>query len=407
MKRRHERHAEDQRGFALPVALVALSVLMALMVAFALLASTEPVIANNHAMSARARATAESGVEQALWALSHPTATGGISEPMPSSPAPPPYDGTAASFRAVELVNGVSQAGFIVSVANAASGRPNERDIVSVGFVPAPGNPRAVKRIAATAMKLTWLDPPCALCLGGESPDGITPVVQITGNTAVNASDAAGPTPATYCAGQVPASAILTTGVVANSGNPAISAPPAGTSIIQGEGRPAFATFTLSDSDLAILRVLARANGTYYQGAQTFTAPPPNGLVFIDTLSGNPLTHSSPPSDLFEVDIHGNWSNGWRGWFIAAGRIRLAGQIDMTGLIYSQNTIEAQLQGEGRVRGAIIASQRIEAVSSLVGSGDVGGGGLTYDCPAVRSGGGALPGNWFLKPGTYREVASP
>jgi Tfp pilus assembly protein PilX len=65
----------NQRGIALPMALIVLSLLAAMLVAFALLAGTEPTIAANHSMSARARGFAESGVERAMWALSPPRPT--------------------------------------------------------------------------------------------------------------------------------------------------------------------------------------------------------------------------------------------------------------------------------------------------------------------------------------------
>ena len=44
----------NQRGIAMPMALLCLVILTSLMVAFVLLAQSEPDIANNHMMSARA-----------------------------------------------------------------------------------------------------------------------------------------------------------------------------------------------------------------------------------------------------------------------------------------------------------------------------------------------------------------
>jgi hypothetical protein len=395
----------NERGIALPAALLALSLLTALMIAFALLGSSEPVIAGNHVLSARARAFAESGLERAMWALSHPASTDGIADPMASSPAPAPYDGATASFRAVEVVGGVNQGGFVVTVANAASGRVNERDITAVGYVPDAAGPRAIRRIVATVMKLKWLDPPCALCLGGETPDNGTSTLQVGGNASVNGSNTVGSPPGAYCSGVTPRAAILTTGVVDTNGNPELIAPTNGADIIQHEPRSTFEPFKLTDEDMAVLKAMAKANGTYYQGAQSFTSPPPSGIVFVDTPSGNPLTPSSPSSDLFTVDVHGNWSTGWRGWFIVAGSLQVSGQVDMTGLIYVQNDISYHGQGNSRIRGAIVVSNRVDTVSSQIDSEDIGNGRLVYDCPAVRDGGGALSQNWFVKPGSYREVA--
>lgn len=395
----------NQRGIALPTALIALSIVLALVVAFSVLASTEPTIAANQAMSARARSLAESGLERAMWALSHSTDANGIADPMPSSPAPAPYDGATASFRAVEVVNNVTQGGFVVAVANAASGKANERDVTATGYVPDATNPKAIKRITTTVTKIKLLDPPCALCLGGESPGNGVSTLQVGGNASINGSNAAGSPPATYCAGQTPTSTILTTGVVSTNGSPDITAPPAGSSITQNEPKSTFDAFTLTDADFAVLRDMAKANGTYYTGAQTFSEPPPNGIVVVDTPSGNPLSSSSPSSDLFTVTIHGNWSTGFRGWIVVAGSLYISGQIDITGLVYAQNDISYHGQGESRIRGAIIASNRVDTVSSQVDSEDIGNGRLTYDCQAVRDGGGSISQNWFVKPGTYKEVA--
>jgi hypothetical protein len=289
----------------------------------------------------------------------------------------------------------------VVAVTNAASGRADERDITAVGYVPDATSPLATKRIITTATRIRRLDPPCALCLGGEAT-GAAPTLRIGGTAAVNGSDAAGDPVAVYCAGQAPTSAILTTGLVIPSGAPDIVAPPGGTSISASASPASFEAFTLADADLAVLKSLAKANGTYYQGAQVFASPPLDGIVFVDTPSGRPLDPSSPSSDFFEVDVHGAWTTGWRGWFIVAGSLRLGGQVDMTGLVYAQNAVRAD--GDARIRGAIIAGHRAGADPSHVAS-EGASGRITYDCPAVRGGGGVLPRSWFLKPGSYREIS--
>src|SRR2546428_11995215 len=59
-----------------------MAILTSLMIAFAVLATSESQIAGNQMASAQARALAESGVERALWALttgeSNPGARGGL-----------------------------------------------------------------------------------------------------------------------------------------------------------------------------------------------------------------------------------------------------------------------------------------------------------------------------------------
>src|SRR3989454_12348627 len=61
---------KNERGLALPMAVLLLLVLTSLMLAFVSLAQTEPMIAKNHLLATQARAQAEAGFERAVWALS-------------------------------------------------------------------------------------------------------------------------------------------------------------------------------------------------------------------------------------------------------------------------------------------------------------------------------------------------
>ena len=72
----------NERGIAMPMALIVLMILTALMAAFAVLATSEPQIAANQEASAQARALAESGVSRVLWALN-----AGQQSPPPASGA--------------------------------------------------------------------------------------------------------------------------------------------------------------------------------------------------------------------------------------------------------------------------------------------------------------------------------
>src|SRR5262249_51454136 len=157
--------------------------------------------------------------------------------------------------------------------------------------------------------------------------------LQVGGNATVNGSSASGTPPAVFCAGVMPPSTILTTGVVNVNGSPNISPPPGGTQSITGANlqdplvRSSFDSFTLTDDDMRILKDFAKSQGTYYQGSQHWTSPPPNGIIFVDTPSGNPFTNTSPSSDVITVDIHGNWGQGWKGWLIVAGTIDISGDV--------------------------------------------------------------------------------
>src|SRR5437899_11605687 len=93
---------KDERGIALPMAMIVMVILTSLMIAFAVLATSESQIASSQMASAQARALAESGLERALWALttgeSNPGASGVLvldasySLPSPSL-MPPAYKG--------------------------------------------------------------------------------------------------------------------------------------------------------------------------------------------------------------------------------------------------------------------------------------------------------------------------
>src|SRR5687767_1677857 len=94
---------QDERGVALPMAMMTLLLLSSLMLAFAVLAQTEPIIASNQLRATQARALAESGLEHAVWALSEgaiardnvpplPVLAGSLDTPLPDPP-PAPFDG--------------------------------------------------------------------------------------------------------------------------------------------------------------------------------------------------------------------------------------------------------------------------------------------------------------------------
>jgi len=387
------RHGSED-GIALPMTLIILTLLTALTVAFLAFSSSEPAIAMNQMTNAQARAIAESGVERALWALtkgdSSPGAAGSIADPLPA-PVPAPYDGSA--YVAV----GVGE--FTVTVA--AGGAVNERTITAVGFVPDHVNPVAIKKIQTTVTRVKFLDPPCAVCAGGENPPDTTTAIQIGGSASITANTANG---AAYCAGVTPTAAAYSQGTIGTNGSPNITGPSGGSALADHQPTHNFSDFQFKDSDMALLKSLAKANGTYYQGDQHWTSPQPNGVIFVDTPSGNPFTNNSPDSDIIGVDIHGNWRSGWSGWLVVAGSIQISGNMNLTGLIYAQNDVTLHGAGGGRISGAVISTNRLDTSSTNVDTDDIGNAPLTYNCPAVRDGGGTIPQGWFVKPGTFKDV---
>jgi hypothetical protein len=268
--------------------------------------------------------------------------------------------------------------------------------------MPSNVNPVAIKRIQVTATRMKWLDPPCAICAGGEAPPAATTQIQVGGAATVNASTASG---AQYCSGVTPTAAAMSQGSISTNGNPDLTAPEGGVEQLTNQPASAFSQSMFTDAEIAMLRDMAKAQGTYLQGSQSFSSPPPNGLVFIDTPSGNAFTASSPSTDIVNVDIHGNWSQGWSGWLVVAGSVQLSGNITMSGLIYAQNDVSLNGSGAGGFTGAVISTNRMDTTSTTVDSADVGNAPITYDCPAVRNGGGTISQNWFPKPGTFREPA--
>ena len=396
----------NEQGIALVMALIVMVTLAALIGVLAMLATSEPQIADNQLPSAQARALAESGLQRALWALStgqtSPSTSGVLALDanynLPS-PVPSPYDGSM-------FVSVSSIGGFKVTVTSGA--QANEKIVTAVGFVPDATSPRAIKKVTAVVTRIKWIDPICALCAGGENPPGTTTQVQVGGSATVNGTAStqghggnAAPAGA-FCSGVTPTSDVASTGTVSVNGSPNLYAPPGGSATMNNASFPS--GMLLSDSDMSVLKSLAKAKGTYYRGNQTWTSPPASGIIFVDTTDGSVLTASTPAANVPVVDIHGNWNSGWSGWLIVAGTIHISGETPMTGLIYAQNDVTLNGTGNGTIQGAIITTNRIDTASTTVDSNDIGNAPLTYNCPDVRNGGSKLSQNWFVKPGTYREV---
>ncbi len=396
------RRRESEAGIVLPMTLILMALITALTVAFVAFASTEPVIATNQMENAQARAIAESGIERALWALTKgetsPGFSGALADPLPN-PVPAPYNGQYVA---------VGVGGFVVTVANGAA--PNERTITSVGYVPNNINPVAIKKIQTTVTRVPFVPPPCAVCAGGESPPGTNTQMQIGGSASISAAGG-GPGNPNYCAGVTPAAAAYASGAINTNGSPDFTAPTGGAALAPNQPNTNFTGvngsggFIFTDDNIAILKSLAIANGAYYQGSQHWTSPPPGGIVFVDTPSGDVLGANSPSSNLITVDIHGNWAQGWSGWLIVKGSIDISGNAQLTGLIYAQNDLTLHGNGNGRITGAVISTNRVDSSYTNIDTDDVGNAPVYYNCPAARDGGGTIPQNWFVKPGFYREVS--
>ena len=245
----------DHRGSALPIAMLALIILSALILAFSALSASEPVIANNQLMVAQARAGAEAGLEQALWALNNPGLPGGLANPLPGA-LPAPYDGS--QFVAL-TAGGAGIGGFRVTIANGAA--PHERSITADGWAPSDSaTPRAKQRVTVTVSQVRFLDPPAAL--------SVRAGLDVSGGATVDArSDSScGSKSGSISLGATTVSG-TTAAIYGQDGN---NIKNQGTDAPAGQPESTFDTLGYSNAELNTLKALARAAGTYYRGAVTF-----------------------------------------------------------------------------------------------------------------------------------------
>jgi hypothetical protein len=385
----------DQRGAALPMALFAMVILTTMIIAFSILSSSEPLIAGNQHTVAQARAIAESGIERATWALNHKDHANGLPEPLPGT-VPAPYNGSAP----VDVALSTGTLGvFRVTVTNGAAS--NERNIVAVGTVPSEASPRARQRIQVTVIKFQIPDPPAALSVRGE--------LQVGGNTLIDSrgDGSCGNKPGTYTTGTT---TILdaSADVYGRDGN---NDENQDTDMLQGQPTSTFDNYLLSDSDMAALKAYAKSQGTYYQGTVEFSSSNrmPNGVIFIDTTSGNPLTASSDPSDMANVTIHGNApasADGiFHGWLIVNGSLQISGNFQMWGYGYVMNDLTYTGTGTGQIVGAMLSRNIRDTSSTTIDTNTGGNASILYDCAKARDGGGFVPRTFSVKAGTYREIS--
>src|SRR3989441_184401 len=226
---------KDERGIALPMAMIVMAILTSLMIAFAVLATSESQIAGNQMASAQARALAESGGERALWAL-----TTGVT-------------------------------------------------------------------------RLKWISPICALCAGGENPPDTTTNVQISGNATINASNTS-----QYCPGVTPQAAVSSNGTAVTGGSATLIPPPgyAQSPFPCPNGANCNVTFpstmTLTDSDMATLKALAKAGGAGIPPTRVTGGSPPRASV---DMGNAPISYNCPL-----VGSGGGTLS--RGWLVKPGSYR-------------------------------------------------------------------------------------
>jgi hypothetical protein len=381
----------DNRGIALITSLIALMLLTSLLIAFAVLSKSEPMIASNQIRGTQARAMAESGMELAIWALAST-----IPNPMASSVAPAPYDGS--TFLTVG-----SLGGFFVTVRNGTA--TNERVVDAVGWYPTYSTTSlqksAERHVHVTLTTVKWLNPPAALSVEGD--------VQTKGS-AVSISAASD----TSCGNKTGA---MASGSIASTAHPTIQG--GGTAPAEQTNVPTSTMdqYMFTNSDLDMLKSIAKANGTYFQGNQTFNSSnpwPSSGIVFVDSVDGQDLTCTAPgpsqtctpaTSDMAAVSISGaGGMSALNGWLIVNGSINWSGNATVNGLVYAVNDIT--MSGTPTVSGAVISKNLIDTSTTSVDSTFSGNITINYNCANAKTGGGSIPTGWFVKQGSYRELSN-
>ncbi len=405
----------DQRGVALPMALLALLILSTLVISFALLATSEPLIATNQKLVAQARAVTETGVERAIWALNlgftNPADTNGIPYPLVGT-APPPYDGNTLIPISV---NGTQIGVAFVTVTQGTN--PNERNVVAVGWAPTNtgSSSKAHQKIQTTVYRFiyTGATPPASLTVQGQ--------INITGNTNIDsrADQSCGPKDGTWSVGST---TVGGSGDVygADGNNTAGQSAPSGiTDVKQNVSPSAFEPYILKNADLNSLKAMAKAAGTYYSGAAvsslTFNAGNllPNGIIFIDTVSGLNIdvngANTTATSDFADVTIHGNApadpSGIFRGMIVVAGRLSISGDFHGRGLVYAVNDLVYQGTGTGLIEGAVISQNIRDSDSTTIDTNTGGNSSIIYNCGYASNPGGQMSQGFTVQPGSYKEVS--
>jgi hypothetical protein len=424
----------DERGVALPMALIALVLLTTLMLAFATMSQTEPVIAGNQLRVSQARALAESGLEHALWALGagnvlpgNAVPAGALANPMPSSPPAAPFDGVA--FTAM-----VTTGGYTVQVTTPDPvGQPLRRDILAVGWTPTNDltdtRTKAHRRISASVQALPdlALNAPCALCVRGD--------VDVAGSSLVDSRTDGN------CGG-TPKFGAYTAGDLEQMGSSNIRGQEGTTSTgnvenvdyKEGQDPSTFDSFSFNDEHLDTLKALAKKNGTYfgpgypdgtpagsptYGGSLTFNSGHKlkSGIVFIDTTTGQNIVScptgspdscvETPESQFASVNIHGNpfVDADFTGMIVVNGRLSISGSMKIAGLVYVVDDLTYNGTGTGEISGLVISQNVRNTTATSISDTDSTTGGnsrIKLNCANAR-GAGRAPRTFALIPGTYRE----
>jgi Tfp pilus assembly protein PilX len=429
--------AKDERGVALPMAIMMLVLLTGLMVSFAMLARTEPTIAANQLRVAQARGLAESGIERAVWALTNYSDAQGLPAILPLVT---PNDNTStatAPFNGATFMSGgsLTSGGFTVAIRKDQSvpADQNIREITAVGWTPTNDGANALTKAHRRLFVKVKVVPdlasqaPCALCVKG--------ALQAQGNATVNGTNT---DPA--CGGNNKYGAFSAN--AASLGNNTNFSGGAG-GYAENQGDAAFEGFSYGPSSLDALKALAKKNGTYYgpgfpnggftndgstswSGSIAFNSSNQlsNGIVFVDTTDGVNLDPAATnTATMASMTIHGLPFTGlpkagstlpnvpistspplaFRGMIVSNGSLGISGGMTLQGLVYAVNDFSYNGTGAGGLYGQVITNNMRDTSSTSVDSSTTGNSRVVFNCSYAKAF-NMIPFTFSMIPGSYREL---
>jgi hypothetical protein len=417
----------DERGIALPLALIMLMLLTSLTLALLAVSSTEPMISTNHKTGEQALAAAEAGIERAIWALSNPTVdTAGVNTKLTNLNAIP------AAYSGQTLFGLAGLRAYSVTIAGAGPTTITAHGYVVREGVAVPAQPGDLVQANIAAHRQVRLEVTAGGGgaggggrVGGAGIDGSLPgaltvagSVQMSGNSLVDGNDSANGTP-NNCAKKggvtIRDKTTLSGGTeVDNTIGLQGSASAVGTPAQQELGYNDFAAYTFNSAQLQALKALAQASGTYIKPTSNdqFNLNVVDGLMFVDTVNAEALGNPPDASKLANVKITGANNSGW---LVVMGSIRIDGNVTYNGFIYAHNDLSYKGTGTGGIYGGVLTGNVIDSVATVVDTDTSGNSRIYFDCSKIANGGGTFTQTVLnglnrviiaITPGSWREVSN-
>ncbi|MGH7314221.1 MAG: hypothetical protein ACREJV_13680, partial [Candidatus Rokuibacteriota bacterium] len=341
------------------------------------------------------------GIDRAVWELSRELIApgSGTVTPLPLvGPTGPPYDGVT-EFQLTAAADPAVMGTYALQMTPTPANPNRDVDVVSAGWVPNLNAFVATRTVRVTLTSFaSRFSPPGPLSVNGELLVSGSATIGEIGQGNVCNSNPPKPAVGTYSSGNTDVSG---NGKICSDAGCSPKGTCDGVSCLESQPDAAtvFDDLQLTQDELMMLRDLAKANGTYYTGSQTFTDLP-SGVVFVDTASGQPPSLSNL-GDLANVSVTGGNSAGW---LVAMGTVHFNGNLTHNGLVYAADDIIAG-NGTATVSGAVISMNFNDSNATQIDTAANGNVTINYDCNALNQPPG-LPKGFFVKPGTWDEVLS-